>query len=432
MDYDDIELLTPRRKRVLAWTAGAVLVLLAAGAALHLWGRVRLDGMRREVARQGPLDPVAYAPPVAPEAENAARAVLAAAAAIERDPDDFAPLLDARRSRPRAWSAASRAAVGRHLAANADPLAALHRGARLPGGGFGLDYSRFDPLGQDLPWPLIESTRLLEMDGETAVEAGETERAVAAVGTLGRLAALLHAEPEPFLQILAIDAGGAQLRVVRELLAAGARPADLPRLVRALDGTADRHALTRTLRRQTALLVGDDAGSTARAIGRRAGGPWQAVSWVAGELLLAEGMRGRLELARVAEVPYPELAAAVDAAGPRWPLGPFESVHVEVQAVALKADAAAAARQLAKLALAVAAAGARDGRYPAALGALPEPAAAATPDPLTASLPSYRVAADGSARLSLDRAEAKAGSEKSLASLPFVWDLPPPAPRPGG
>lgn len=425
MDYDEIELLTPRRKRVLAWTAGAVLVLVAAGAALHLQGRERLAEMRRELARHGPLDPAAYAPPVAPDEENATRAVLAAAAAIVCDPGDFEHLRETRRRRPRAWSAESRAAVGRHLAANADPLAALHRGARLPGRGLGLDYSRFLPLGNELPWPLFEATRLLELEGEAAVEAGRSDTAVAAVEALGHVAALLHAEPEPFLQILATEAGAAQLRVVRELLAAG-RPLDLPRLDRALAGTADLHALARALRRQTAVLVGDDAGRTARAIGRRAGGLWPAASWVAGELLLVEGMRGRLELARVAEIPYPRLAAAVDAASPRWPLGPFESVHVEAQAVALKADAAAAARQLAQLALALAAAGARDGRYPGSLDELPEAAVAAQPDPLTATLPSYRVAADGSARLSLDAAEAKAGSATSLGSLPFVWELPAP------
>lgn len=426
LDYDDIELLTPRRRRVLAWTAGAALCLVALGFGLHLWGRARLDEVRRELARHGPLEPLAYAPPVAPDAENAARAVLAAARTIERvRRGDFAPLLDARRRRPPKWTPETRAAVQRHLAANAASLAALHGAARRPGGGLGLDYARLNPLGQDLPWPMIEATRLLELSGEAAVAAGERETAVAVVATLGRMAAFLHAEPEPVLQILAVDAGGAQLRVLRELLVAGAAPADLPRLDRALAGTADRRGLARSLRRQTAILVGDDAGRFAREIGREAGGLWRPVSWLAGELLLVEGLAGRLELARVDELPYPALAAAVEAAAPRWPLGPFEDFRVEVQATALKADAAAASRQLAELALALAAAGARDGRYPAALPVHPT---ATTPDPLTAALPSYRLAADGSARLALDRAEAKAGSEDSLASLPFVWELPPPGP----
>ena len=434
MDYDDIEVLTPRRRRALGALAVVALLLGAAAVAAHLVGRARLDELRREQARHGPLDPAAYAPPVAPEDENAARAFLAAAGEIEQDPADRAPLREARRKRPVEWSPAARAAIGRHLAANVAPLAALHRAAALPGGGLGLDYASPDPLGALSPWDVIETNRLLETQGEAAALDGDLEGAVAATEALGRLAVVLHVEPEPPLQVVALDAGGAALRVAREIVAGGLRNASpaappdlLPRLRRALAGTGDRAALARALRRQTALLLGGSSGRRARAIGRHAGGWWEPASWLAGEWLLAEGLAGWTELARVDELPYPRLAATIAAGRSRWPLGPFAADHVHLQGVAVRADATAASRQLAELALALAAAGARDGRYPPTLADLPpEHHAAAGPDPLTATRPTYRLAPDGSARLSLDAAEAKAGSENSLASPPFVWNLPSP------
>lgn len=398
-------------------------LLAVAGVALHLHGLSRLDELRREQRRHGPSDPAAYAPPVAAADENALLALVAAAKDVESLEEDRRTLSTTRGSRPAAWPAETWAAVERHLAANTAPLAALHRAAALPGGGLGLDYSRFAPLAGDPPWNVVPAMRLLELESLAAVAAGDAGSAAAAIEALGRTAALLHAEPDPVLQILALGAAGAQQRALRELVAAGAPHELLPRLERALEGTADRAALARAIRRETAVLVGDDAGRTARDWGRHAGPFWHAASWVAGELLLAEGVAARAELARVAELPYGQLAAAVDAAASELPLGPFEMMTVNLQATALKADAAASSRQLAELALALAAAGARDGRYPAAL---PDHPAATTADPLTASLPSYRRAADGSARLALDAAEAKAGSEGGMGSVPFVWELPAP------
>ncbi|HUO86342.1 MAG TPA: hypothetical protein VM617_03045 [Thermoanaerobaculia bacterium] len=426
MDYDDIELLTPRRRRLLTWVAGVALLLAGAAIALHLLGRARLDELRGELRRHGPDEPTAFAPTVAAPSANAARTFLAVAADLETPADELPALSEARRNRPTSWSPETWSAVDRHLTLNAAVLARLHRAAQLLGGGLGLDYSRFNPTGIEPPWDLISAGRLLEMESHAALLEGDVEAAVAAVDTLGRLVALLHAEPDPTLQIIALDAGGAQLRVVRELVAAGAAGDLHPRLTHALAATADRGAVARAVRRQIAFFVGDDGGRLARSIGRQAGGVWWPASWLAGELLLAEGLAGRAALARVDQLAYPQLAAAVGAATSELPLGPFEGIHVELQAVALKAAAAAASRQLADLALALAVAGERDGSYPADL---PDHPAATTPDPLTATLPRYQLTADGSARLSLDAAEAKAGSEGSLAALPFVWELPAPRPR---
>lgn len=423
MDYDDLELLDPRRRRVLWWTAGGVLVLAVAAAGLHLYGRSRLDDLRRDQGRYGPSDLAAHAPSTAPEPQNAALAFLAAAEGVHSLADDLRPMHETRELPPEVWPADVRRAVERHLAANAEPLAALHRAAALPGGGLGLDYAQPFPLGTRSPWDLIPATRLLELDGHVRLAADDVEGTADVVVALGRLAELLHAEPEPTLQILAFGAASAQLSLLRELVAAGAPPGLRPRLERSLAGTADRAALARAVRRQNALLLGDDAGRIARAMGRSAGGLWHPAAWVAGELLLVEGLAGRAELARVDELPYPSLAAAVDSASTDLPLGPFEGIHVELQAAALKACAAAASRQLAELALALAATAAEDGRYPATL---PDHRAATTPDPLTARLPSYRLAADGSARLALDAAAAKAGAEGVIGSLPFVWELPAP------
>lgn len=426
MDYDDLELLTPARRRALGWIAALAALVAVAGVALHVYGLSRLDELRREQRRHGPSDPAAYAPPVAAAEDNALLAMVAAAEGVASLEEDHETLSTAWRARPAAWPAETWAAVERRLAANAEPLAALHRAAALPGGGLGLDYGRFYPFTSEPPWDLLPAARLLEFEGLAAVAAGDAERAAGAIEALGRIATLLHREPDSTLQILALGVGGAQLRVLRELLAAGAAPELLPRLERALDGTAERAALARAIRRETAVLIRDDDGRSALRIGPDAGPLWQTASWVAGELLLAEGLAGRAALARVAEVPYGELAAAVRSAASELPLGPFEMLLVNLQATALRADAAAASRQLAELGLALAAAGARDGRYPAAL---PDHPAATTPDPLTASLPSYRLAADGSARLALDAAEAKAGSEGGMGSVPFVWELPGPAPN---
>lgn len=426
MDYDDIELLTPRRRRALRWLALAALVVAAVALGLHLAGRARLDALRREQARHGPLDPAAHAPPVAPDEENAARALLAAAGGIERLPDDFRDLRAAG-GRPATWPPEVWAAVERHLAANAEPLAALHRAAALPGGGLGLDYAQAFPLAGVPSMHFLAASRLLELEGHAAVDAGEAARAAAAVAALGRLARLLHAEPETLLQAIAAAVAGAQLRVLRELLAAGAPPALLPDLAASLRGTADRAALARAIHRQTVYFLGDDAHRFAVGFGRRTGGLWQPASWLAGELLVAEAMRGPAALVRVDRLTYRELVAAVEAAESHLPLGPFADLHVGLQATALRADGAAAAHQLAELSLALAAAAARDGRYPPDLAALAPPhPAATTPDPLTASLPAYRLAADGSASLALDAAEAKAGSAASLDSVPFAWTLPSP------
>lgn len=425
MDYDDLDLLTPRRRRALGWIGAVAALLTIAAVALHLHGLSRLDELRRDQRRHGPSDPAAYAPPVAAAEHNALLAMVAAAEGVASLEEDHETLFTARRARPAAWPAETWAAVERHLAANDEPLAALHRAGALPGGGLGLDYGRFNPSTGEPPLDLASAARLLELEGLAAVAAGEAERAAAAIEALGRMGTLLHREPDSTLQILALSAGGAQLRVLRELVAAGAPPELLPRLERALERTADRAALARAIRRETAFLAGDDAGRTARAWGRHAGPFWHAASWVAGELLLVEGVAARAELARVDELPYGRLADAVRAASSDLPLGPFEMMTVNLQVTALRADATAASRQLAELALALAAAGARDGGYPAAL---PDHPAATTADPLTASLPSYRRAADGSARLALDAAEAKAGSEGGMGSVPFVWELPPPPP----
>jgi hypothetical protein len=426
LDYDDIEMLTPRRRRALRWIALAVLVLAAIALGLHLAGRSRLDALRREQARHGPLDPAAHAPPVAPDEENAARALLAAGAGIERLPDDFHHLRSAN-GRPAAWPPEVRAAVERHLAANAEPLAALHRAAALPGGGLGLDYAHPNPLATTRPVHLFAAIRLLELAGHRAVAAGEPEAAAAAVATLGRMAGLLHAEPEPLLQAVAAAVTGGQLRVLRELLAAGAPPALLPDLAAALGEGGGRAALARAVHRQTVLFLGEDAHGFAVGLGRQEGGLWHPAAWLAGELLIAEGLRGPAALVRVDRLPYRELVAAVEAAESDLPLGPFADLHVGLQATALRADAAAAAHQLGELAVALAAAAARDGRYPPDLAALAPPhPAATTPDPLTGSLPAYRLAADGSAALALEAAEAKAGSALSLDSVPFAWTLPSP------
>jgi hypothetical protein len=383
----------------------------------------RLDELRRDERRHGSADPASYAPPLALPEDNATLALVAAGSRIEVQAGDLETLIAARRLRPAAWPAETWSAAGRHLAANTAQLAAIHRAVALPGGSLDLDHSQLDPLGDNPPMDLLSVAHLLELEALAAVSGGDLEAATAAVEALGRLAALLHQEPEVMIQIFALGAGSLQLTALREIVAAGPRGELVPRLAHSLAGTADRAALARAIRRETAALLGERPGRHAREIGRNAGPFWHAAAWVAGELLLVEGLAGRAELARVDELPYTRLAAAVESAAGDLPLGPFEGLTVNLQAAALKVGAAAASRQLAELALALAAAGERDGRYPAEL---PDHPAATTPDPLTADLPTYRLAADGSVRLALDAAEAKAGSEGGLGSVPFVWELPPP------
>jgi hypothetical protein len=422
MDYDDYPLeLGPRVRRLLLGAALLALVLLAGVVALRLHGISRLEELRRDVAVVGPADPEAWAPTVAPPESNAVRRMVAVAEDLE-PADDTLRGLSSRR--PEEWTAEEWAAVRRRLAAQADTLVELHRAARLPGGGLGLDYGAggSDESGMGTPFGnVLGAIDLLRTDAVEAARSGDRERTLAGVATLSRLGALLAAEPQPIAQAVSQVATTAALLASRETLALPGAPAGYPERLRAALGPAPpATGPCRALAWQTLRLAGPGAAQRVRRMtdGRR----WAVASRVAGEWLMAEALRSRPALATGCGRPWAPLMAAADAARSRWRLGPLESFDAEARGLLLRAAAVHAAQRLADLALELAAGGAAGAPYPASLAG-----ARRGIDPLTGTRPDYGRRLDGSAWLALEAAEEKSHSRSGLRSVPYFWVLPPPA-----
>ena len=408
-----------RRAVVLTLAALAALVLLSAavGKALGPWA---LERAKQRFARElGPLDRWTREDPVPAEADNAALALRRAVGALRLTEEDVRRLREVASSpEPPAEAEALRALLARH----AEALAWLDEAAARPHSSFAARAAYFGgaPSAED-PSSLLRTARLSTALGRLALAEGDDAGLERALGHLGALAAVLRRERVLVTSFLA----GAVERSLYELLwRRAARPggaelfAAVDRLLRRIESSPGlRDALATEAALSAALLrsraeQGLDPPQTWGDRLRSLVSPWTA------QHLEAELLDTYVDLARALERPPADQPArlrrpvwlrALDVAfpwhGPRWLsslLIPnlLDSLHKERR---LECE-----RRLARLAVDLRLAAARQGAYP---DRLPE----GPPVALSGERPLFVRTPDGGAELSLPGAEARIRQE--LAGL---------------
>ncbi|MGQ9834743.1 MAG: hypothetical protein ACUVRQ_01970 [Thermoanaerobaculaceae bacterium] len=160
----------------------------------------RFASERRFLAVLGPLEPGAYTRPPVKSGTNAARYFLAACGKLRVEPEQAQMLAN--------WEVGEPTPQLVALAQqNQASLRLAMQAASLKESFYGLDYSSgFATSFPELP-RLVALGRLLALEALVAESRGETGRAVAALGALGRLAASLEREPglSPFTAGLLLE-----------------------------------------------------------------------------------------------------------------------------------------------------------------------------------------------------------------------------------
>jgi hypothetical protein len=439
-----------KHRRGLAVAGGVALALvglaalrIALGKSLGDW--VAAQERARFEREVGPLDPAYLAAPDVAEGDNAVPAIVAAAAAIELSEQERLLLRDfERRFGP---GDGRTAALDALLAARRSDLAALAEAARRPASSFGPRTELFHGAHVDLTaW--LTAARLVAADGERALATDDDVRAEAALEALLGMTKAIRREPIAFFAVVGTALATIHLDLVRSQLERGADAATLARLavdlesLRALpDARAVLHGeavLGHDMLRRTPIVprIRDTPRERLEALLW----PWSEGHVEAGFLA---GWRELADYARTPQARWPSIERVVSRRQGilrRWldPTAPFETVRTllfpDLLSIARRLQQLAAAEQLARLAVAVAAQASSTGALPASLAEFPE---AAGPDAASGESPRYAVAADGAATLAaphtrelvrqdLERSPAaqRHVAERRLRLL--VWQIPPP------
>lgn len=225
-----------------------LLALALLAGLLWIWsGQRRLDEARRLFEQDvGSLDLSSFALPPVPEADNAAHWVLEASHATvvpDRQAQRFRDLV---RTPVDRWTEADLELARRIVYENEPALELFRRALDTERTSFGIDYTQ----GVDAPTPdrlttMIGGARLLRLEAKLALHAGEPDRALDALGALGKMADALGAESFLLTTLFETAILNRVTEVAHEVVALGVRDREL-------------------LRRAKSLLESPDPGSTMR------------------------------------------------------------------------------------------------------------------------------------------------------------------------
>lgn len=193
----------------------------------------------------GLLDPLAYAPPDVPDAENAAIALLEAAQAVPRTPEERASLQALSKKPVSTWSSGEIETARRLVEAHAATLALLDRAASRGRSRFEIDYAQGTFANPPPLLRLLDAAKLAAVEARLALASGDPSRACLGIERVGAVARALEGESMLIALLVGLGAERIQLDLAAEIAAA-------PRLDEAL------------LHRAEAALVEDDVAGRAR------------------------------------------------------------------------------------------------------------------------------------------------------------------------
>ncbi len=411
--------------------AALVLVALVALTAVHLDGRRAVArASQRFTERIGPLDVAAYAPAPVPPADNAAAPLLEVVARMHRGPVEEGPAVADPASWLRAqlgrvgagWSAEESDRVRHLLSSRREILRLLHRGARRPAASFGLDYAAGSRMEIPPLLLILQAVDLLHAEAAIAWRDHRPEDAAVAVESLAAVSRALEAEAPLIFPLVGWAVEAKQATAIQDGLALGPLPGPVLRRLRASVAPRPRRTqLGRALGFEGSLLATWPADAE---LSR-----WQrlTVRW----LLLRSVARGLTYHVRLGsawnDLVYRDLREHPERLDPPRRGAPAPDLVPDLEPSLGSLAAAEDRARLARLALDVALAAARQGAFPPQLPDTPE----AAPGRFTGTAPVYERAADGSARLSLPGADElwrrlRPRRRGRPPETPFTWRLAPP------
>ncbi len=443
-----------------------LLLVLAAGVALHLFGRLRFARAVAElealVGEEVVFDFAHLETPTLPRSENAAELLLPGAETLDW-PDGARDLLKQAWLLPRReWDPELERRVGALCEHNHAGLEALHRAAGIERSSYGIRYG--DGVAALIPdlLPFIPAAKLLSVEGRLALADGDVDGGLAAARALARIARSLDQEHYLITALIEAVVERSLNRLVFDVLQETEPWATSPGFLTELEAvvpSGDWLAKTQ----EAVLLEGSITSVSCRRIP-----PWP-IRALFGHLVAAEILIATRKSVALIPVPYGSAQERFHAAyrddatslfkvyhheylghlypsrspeptwGQRAILVPLRALILMLGAVphSTAVDASAnswgllagdlhkfhlfaSQRQLLRAAMALRQAGIAGGSYPRQR---PDVAALAEPDPLTGRLIAYLPDDDGSLRLELEGA-AKLVAERWLRPLPGAGKPP--------
>jgi hypothetical protein len=406
--------MTKRRAlRRAAWAALALVALaclrIALGKSLGGWVAARERArFEREV---GPLDPATLAAPEVADADNAVPAILDAVARIGLGDDEKALL--ARVSAEQAPGAADLAQLDDLRERSRAALDALARAAARPASSFGPRTELFHARDLDLvSW--LTAARLVALDAERGLAAGEPGRFGTAIATLHGLTVTLRREPLTVFALVGHAIERIELDLVRTDLARAPASSSLRDLARRLDELRRLPSSTQVMRGE--VVFGHDMLRRTPVVPRATGTvrerieallwPWSEGHVEAGYL---SGYRDLARLAALPQVSWPPTAALLRARPGRiraWldPIAPLDLygpwLLPELLELVRRAQHLESSELLAALAVELAQRSAELGELPDSLAGF----AQLGTDAVAGEVPVYRLGSDGAGVLELPTA----------------------------
>ncbi len=310
----------------------------------------------------GPLDPVAYAPPDVPGSENAATALLAAAAVVPRSTGERDSLQALSKTPVSAWSSGEIEAGLRLVEAHPAALALLDRAASRGRSRFDINYREGTFANPPPLMRLLDAAKLAAVEARLALASGDAARAVLGVERVGAVARALEGESMLIAFLVGLGAERIQLDLAAEIAAApGLDEAFLHRVEAALLDDDPARRARRAVALDFAALasrIGDEPGlerlladvlDHGSDLLSAAGGDWAEVAAEV-ERVAASARRCR-KIDATDEATQRGIASVHEVLG-TW-TGPFS-----------RAAAIVAGRAVVRFALEVRRRGLRDGAYP--------------------------------------------------------------------
>lgn len=389
-------------RRLVIGLAVLVVLVLATSLVLRLTGRHALGRHQADfAARRGAVDLAAFKLPEIPAERNAARLIEAGTQAIvwsKADRDRIGRLSSRAVS---TWNDDERAMVGRVIAGNAPALELLARAADMPQSSWGIDYTR--GIDVDLPDLLgvLQAARLVLVGARLDLAVGQLDAANLKLATLNRMATTFEHESVLIVDLVGIAIDRIASTLAGELLVAESLTAPiLDRIATSQPDTSPVDAVIRACRFEVASVAAaarEGRGNTTDGALRLVGmSDWivaAAFDEVDRMLTAADGSFG-------ADAGAFNRLPAVSWWHPARRLA--RAATATIGSAIGRAQAAAAQRQLVRAALTIRGRGLTDGVYPSSRSGIFE---LAQPDPFTGELLGYRVAADGSAVLWIERVQ---------------------------
>jgi hypothetical protein len=368
-----------------------VVITLAAGLALRVYGQRRLAKARSALARQGvSLDLTSYESPRVPEEENAAVWFQAGASVVVLGKGDHTFILASARLPAQEWDDTRTRRVRALLEMNHAALEILHRGAALSTSSFDLHYPEVLRRGMPDEAKLRKAAGLLVAEGRLALRDGDERELVLAARSVSRLADAMAAESTDLFQIVGEYVERYALSLAAEV-AVGRR--DFPIALAALGDALPTGDRLPELRRS----LGCDAALCSR-LGFN--DPLFTDENAAfGPLYHAALLEAQLDQLSLIDAPLEELLSQPHPP-PKWrpDLRLGWMITPPTRRIILRARLTLAARQLVRAGIVIRTAGVRDGRYPPTA---PDEPPFNSPNALNGLPLRYTLDGSGSARLEI-------------------------------